>query len=1038
MHPTLSRTVLLILTILAAGLRGDPARVVLQLPYTHQFQFAGVYAAQKYGHFAAEGLEVEVRPTGGSVHSSIDEVLAGVAQYGISQGPQLVAARLAGRPVVVVAPIMQHSPLVLVTRAEDNLNTPQDLIGKRVALDRTALGSEIRLMLEREGVDFSKITVVPNSWKVNELAEGVADAMSGFVIDAPFTLRRSGMAVRIMRPVDYGVDFYGDCLFVTEEHLRTNPGQVEAFRRALLKGWQDALRDREAIIDHIHRTYPKRSAGMLSNMDIEAMRYEAGQVALLVNADLVDLGRMNPGRWGAMAQILVGYGMPGDLSRVEGMLYQPPTPDEGRPWFDLPAVRVLAGGLGLAAFLVAVALGANHRLKRLVEKRTRELEASRRRQREVYDSAPVPITENDYSRVEARLGTLRAAGVSDIRAHLAQHPELVLEACREVVVADANRMALAAGRCATVAELSERRYSMLSSDMRKAFFDEMVAIWEGREELRIEKSYEVAPGMVRSAIIHWSARRSPAGPDYSLVQLVYTDVTEIRAKERELRESEARYRALFQDAVVGIFRCGPDGRFLDVNGALARMLGFTSPGELLYEQRRGQDVRFMEAGAWRSLLQRVQEDGRVEGHECEARDIRGNVLWVSQTIRAVTDSGGRLLHFEGFLSDISAHRRLEDEMIRTSKVEAVGLLAGGIAHDFNNILAVILGNLTLAELDITEDRPYRSAVLDAIKGARRARELTHQLLTFARGGEPVKASVALPELLRDSTEFLLHGSKSRAEFELAPDLAAANADKAQLGRVIQNLVINALQAMPEGGVVTVGASNDVLGPGTEGVDPGPHVCIRVKDTGKGIAPENLGRIFDPYFSTKEHGSGLGLATVHSIVRRHRGRIGVESVPGRGTEFRVWLPAASAPTEAPRPDAPGGAGLSARLLFMDDEETIRQMTARFVARLGGEIVMARDGAEAIRLWTEAREGGRPFDAVVFDLTVPGGMGGKEAVEHLLKLDPDLRAVVSSGYSRDPVLGNHRAFGFRGILPKPYGIEQFQQAIAEVLSDTEPRR
>jgi CheY-like chemotaxis protein len=387
------------------------------------------------------------------------------------------------------------------------------------------------------------------------------------------------------------------------------------------------------------------------------------------------------------------------------------------------------------------------------------------------------------------------------------------------------------------------------------------------------------------------------------------------------------------------------------------------------------------------------------------------------------------------VADITARRQLEAEMARASKLEAVGILAGGIAHDFNNILTVVLGNITLAEADTDANGPISTRLADARRATLRARDLTLQLLTFAKGGEPVKTAVELTELLKESAAFALHGAKARAEFRIARDLWPVHADKGQIGQVVQNLVINAVQAMPGGGVVTLTADNTELNESSRGslpLAPGRYVHLTFADNGIGIAREHLAKIFDPYFTTKAQGSGLGLATVYSIVRKHDGYIVADSEPGNGTTFSVWLPAGGA-TDGRAGVATSGSRspFRARVLFMDDEEPIRGMAAIFMDRLGFDCVTVADGAEAIRLYTDAMENGRRFEAVIMDLTVPGGMGGREAMERLRRLDPEVRVVVSSGYSRDPVMANYRAHGFRAVLPKPYGLEQLRKTLNDLL-------
>ena len=377
---------------------------------------------------------------------------------------------------------------------------------------------------------------------------------------------------------------------------------------------------------------------------------------------------------------------------------------------------------------------------------------------------------------------------------------------------------------------------------------------------------------------------------------------------------------------------------------------------------------------------------------------------------------------------VTDSKRAEAERLRAQKLESLGVLAGGIAHDFNNILTAVLGNLSAAR-HAEPDDDVPEILRDAEKAALSARSLTHQLLTFSRGGAPIRKVVSLEEALREAARFALRGAKARAELSIAEDLWPASADEGQIRQVVHNLVLNADQAMPAGGVVAVRADNLEIA-GGEGVPlrPGRYVRVAVADTGVGLSREHLDRIFDPYFTTKQHGSGLGLTTSYAIVKKHDGHLAVESEPGRGTTFTVYLPASqerAAPPDAQAALAPG----KGRVLVMDDDEAVRRAAGRMLARLGYEVELAKDGDEALRAYAAASGLGRRFDAVIMDLTVPGAMGGKEAMRHLAALDPEARGIVSSGYSTDPVMADFRAHGFCCVLTKPYDVEDLSRALAE---------
>ncbi|MES1167947.1 MAG: ATP-binding protein, partial [Oleiharenicola lentus] len=320
----------------------------------------------------------------------------------------------------------------------------------------------------------------------------------------------------------------------------------------------------------------------------------------------------------------------------------------------------------------------------------------------------------------------------------------------------------------------------------------------------------------------------------------------------------------------------PEGRFLSVNPALARILGFDKPEEMItWSESNMTPVLYVKPGRRDEFITALNTRGQLNDFESEIRHRGGGTVWISENARAVRDEAGRLLYYEGFVTDISARRQLESEIGRASKLEAVGILAGGIAHDFNNILTVVLGNVTLAESDTPPANPVNARLQEAKRATLRARDLTLQLLTFAKGGEPVRATVDLPELLKESAGFALHGARARGEFQIPRGLWQVNADKGQVGQVVQNLVINAVQAMPDGGVVTISAANIDLtraAAGGPSLPPGRYVQLTVADNGMGIPREHLAKIFDPYFTTKEQGSGLGLASAYSIVRKHEGHV----------------------------------------------------------------------------------------------------------------------------------------------------------------------
>jgi PAS domain S-box-containing protein len=394
-----------------------------------------------------------------------------------------------------------------------------------------------------------------------------------------------------------------------------------------------------------------------------------------------------------------------------------------------------------------------------------------------------------------------------------------------------------------------------------------------------------------------------------------------------------------------------------------------------------------------------------------------------------TGSAGAVLVFR----DMTEKVRRDEELIKWQKLESIGNLAGGIAHEFNNFLAGILGNISLGKQALDPGSRAYGRLEEAEKASSMASELATKLLTFSKGGNPVRELISLGDVVRESALLAARGTPVRWSLEIPETLWAAYADAGQVGHAVSNLVLNAVQATPGEGFVRVRAENVTVGEGQlPHVKAGRYVRIVVTDTGVGIPEENLKQVLDPYFTTRENGSGLGLTTSYHIMKSHGGNLFVASEEGKGTSVSMLLPASmqrpSLPAENRWKAPPNGRW---RVLVMDDEELVLDMARGMLDHLGCESKGARDGGEAIHMYAEAVEEGKGFDLVVMDLTIPGGMGGKEASRRILGMYPDARLIVSSGYSADPVMANYSAYGFRGVLPKPYRVEELRRVLEQVL-------
>ncbi len=511
------------------------------------------------------------------------------------------------------------------------------------------------------------------------------------------------------------------------------------------------------------------------------------------------------------------------------------------------------------------------------------------------------------------------------------------------------------------------------------------------------------------------------------------DITARQFAEGALRESEELYRSLIETSPDAIIVADLGGQIVMSNQRTIDLFRASTQGalsgldawELVVPGERAR-------GLEQARLTLEQGSIRRAEYNCLRRDGTSFVGEINAS--RIEGANGEARAFIAVIRDLTERKRAEETMLRVEKLESVGILAGGIAHDFNNIMTAILGNVGLARRALTSDPATAQARLDAAETALLdAKHLTQQLLTFSKGGEPITQAVDLQDLLRETTSLVLSGTPVGAALDLPPDLPAVEADVGQLSQVISNLVINAVQAMPDGGDIVIKARHRQFLEGEHPpLDAGRYVEFSVIDQGQGIELDQLGHVFDPYFTTKSGGSGLGLATCHSIVRRHGGAISVDSAPGAGACFTVVLPASerqSSPIIEPViTDTPRASG---RVMVMDDEDVVRDVAVEMLREVGFDAEGVPDGHEAVLRYQLALEAGEPYDLVILDLTIPGGMGGREALRRLRDLDPEVRAIVSSGYSNDPIMSEHQLFGFKGVATKPYTFSELQDVVLAVL-------
>ncbi|HWJ02819.1 MAG TPA: PAS domain S-box protein [Verrucomicrobiae bacterium] len=501
----------------------------------------------------------------------------------------------------------------------------------------------------------------------------------------------------------------------------------------------------------------------------------------------------------------------------------------------------------------------------------------------------------------------------------------------------------------------------------------------------------------------------------------------MQSGEWSMMESQSPYRKLMElspDPIV----IHHQGKIVVANTAAARLTGFKEPADLL-----GQPVMqflhpdYRDAAAER-MIKAIHEN--KPGPYLEEKLILPDGKVVDVEISATPFDYLGQTAVQVIVRDLSERKKLEQEFLNNSKLESLGVLAGGLAHDFNNILTIILGNISMALVNLAPENPVYRRLLEIETAALEARDLTSQLLTFAKGGLPIKKCVAVGGFVKDAVTFALSGANIVCDFEIADNLWLVEIDDGQINQVINNVVINAKQAMPRGGVIKVRVQNTRTFE-RETKRRRRFVKITLSDTGPGISAEHQAKIFDPYFTTKPEGNGLGLATAYAIIKKHEGSISVVSECGKGATFEILLPAARRAklVERQQENTPlEGVG---NILVIENDNKIQGILHQMLTHLGYWAVFAREGKEGLLTYQRAIAEGKNFDAVIMDLTVPGGLGGKEAIKLFKDLDPDVKAIVSSGYTKDVVMANFQQHGFAGCVAKPFKIEELAAVLHKTL-------
>ena len=561
----------------------------------------------------------------------------------------------------------------------------------------------------------------------------------------------------------------------------------------------------------------------------------------------------------------------------------------------------------------------------------------------------------------------------------------------------------------------------------------------GKEKLTNDETAVKAQSGVKVPVLK-SVRRLPV-PGKELIIENFHVITLLKETQKALAQEKERLAVTLRSIGECVISTDINGKIELINNAAELLTGWTqeeaagkSLKEILY--MLNEESREKSITPFDRVIQNNEKVGFNEYNILISRD--GQEKIISDTIAPIKDNEDNITGFVLVFHDVTEKRKMELERLKAHHLEALGILAGGIAHDFNNLLTSIIANITLARSFIKTENKAHKRLLEAEKASDRARALTKQLLTFSRGGVPVKEVASIGAIVEEATVFSLRGSNVKSEFFIPNDLWTVEIDEGQMCQAINNIVINADQAMEHGGLLKVSVNNiDVENGNNLPLEDGKYIKIDFEDEGHGISEEIIEKIFNPYFTTREKSSGLGLATVYSIIRQHGGHINVKSEVDKGTCFTIYLPAGKVFKEIECEDR-GEEVLKQnreRILLMDDEEIILDVAAEALSTMGFRVSTCTDGKDAVYLYKKAMENGNPFSAVIMDLTVPGGMGGRETMKKLLEIDPEAKGIVSSGYSNDPVIANYRDYGFIGVVPKPYTVKELYCKLSSLINGDE---
>jgi PAS domain S-box-containing protein len=1021
-------------------------KVRLQLKWQHQFQFAGYYAAQEQGFYKAAGLDVEIIP-GRQDEDTVQQVLQGKAEFGVST-TDLLPLREQGAPVVVLAVIFQHSPMAIMTLKKSGLQSIHDLAGCKFMSEPGV--SELYAYLNKEGISADKLTLVPYSFNLKDLLDGKVDAVSTYVTDEPFELDKAGYEYMLYSPRAVGIDFYGDNLFTTERQLRRNPELVKAFRQASLKGWEYAMKHQEELVQLIYSSYTRRHS-------VEHLRFEAGKMVPLLQTGLVEIGHMNPGRWGHISETYAELGMMKPDFNLKGFLYDPHPAPSKSGWLYLSlciAALIISAISALTIYIHRI----NARLRQEAEERSlaeEELRKSEERYRilteNIKDVVWILDVETMYFRyVSPSVERLRGYTPEEIISVPMTHALTAEDAANLIDHIRSQADDILSGR-----ELPGKFYTneveQPCKDGSTVWTEVIASYYINKENGRMEVrgvTRDITERKRIEEIQNFLAQTSSGTAEEPFFNALarflahklcmdFVCIDRLEGDGLTARTVAVWCDGHFEDNVTYALKDTPCG---DVVGKTVCCF----PANVCQFFPRDQVLRDLRAESYAGVTVFDHTGKPVGLIAVIGRNPLKNRPLAEATLKMV---GVRVAGELERLGAEAEKTKLEEQNRHLQKAESLSRMSGSVAHHFNNQLQIVMGYLGMVINELPPGDSRVAKLAEAMRATQKASEVSGNLLAYI-GQKQVKLEfLDLAELCRMSLPILLGGKPEKVtmETDLPSPGPGISADSKQIQQILTSLVINAWESIGDG------AGNIRLSVGIVSPSDIPtshrfplewrdmdksYACLEIKDSGCGIKKEDIDKLFDPFFSTKFTGRGLGLSVVLGIVRMHAAVITVESRINEGSVFSVFFPVSAQPAQRQSgqdvntPNIP----LDGIVLLVEDESALCEMLRIALIGFGFRVLQARDGVEAVEIFKEHKD---EISCMLCDLTMPR-MNGWETISALRALRHDLPVILASGYDEARAMAGKHAELPDFFLNKPYDIRKLADTIRRAIAQRAAKR